>query len=212
MNEADAFAKALVRTSPLCAADVEDLRAVFDLFQHSAGHKGRFVSAKQAVRVLRTFGLRNASLASNGGACVQDAGKPKLLINEQEFLLLAAGLMRAARADLLDGDLDLSEEKTAVERASRLFDGAMDPNGRGVATADSVKLGLLQFGCRGMDAVAASAFCDKVAYLDRVLYLDDGVGETPPSERCITRDEFVDFAAPLILPTVPARAVRYSFS
>lgn len=204
MEDLQSFAKVLVRTSPLTMDDIEDLRAAFDFFLHASHGKTKgYVEANQAAHVLRHFGLPNVELTESGGLVVQDPSKPKLLLDEQEFLLAAARLVQAEHRELLEGDLDMPEDKTALLRASRLF-RSLDPNDTGKIKCGDLKFAVTNLGCSPPDLEAVSDLADHWAELRRYLDLpDDAPG-------FVTYDEFIDFAVPLILPTIPIRAVRYS--
>ncbi|GBG25231.1 Troponin C, slow skeletal and cardiac muscles [Hondaea fermentalgiana] len=204
MEDPLAFAKVLARTSPLSLDDVEDLRAAFDCFLHASQSRANgFVTAKQVARILRKFGFPGVELTENGGIVVQDPSKPKLLLNEQEFLLTAARLAKYETRELLDGELDMPEEKVAQLRAARLF-RSMDPNGTGEVPCEVLKIALMNLGCAPPELDAVGDLTDLWSDLDR--YFD----EPDDAPRYMTFDEFLDVAIQLILPTIPARAVTYS--
>lgn len=206
-EDTNAFARVLVKTSPLTAEDIVDLRALFEFFRVSCrplqDGPAVYISAADAVNAFRTLGLPKAHLEQNGGVMVQAGEDGKLLVNEQEFLLIAARLWRQEEKNAIpENDIELDEHSIAAIRASRLF-RQIDRQRTGIVSAEQVKHALYSWGMRKIDTPAAGDLCDKWAELYRVLDQDDG------EEKTLSMDEFLAIAVPLILPTIPKRKIGF---
>jgi len=199
-NEVDAFATVLVKTSPLTSEDVHDLREIFNSFSaHGAGRKELVVDAKRAVRLLRMFGLRHAVVVDNG-VQVQEGDHPKIMVNEQEFLLIAARLMRQEYQLMLENDYDLPPEKISRLYAERLF-RSYDPTESGRIHSADIRDILINIGCKNVNC---EPVCEYLTALERFMDLDSEVSSF------VTKEEFVNFLFPLVLPTINYRLASNS--
>jgi hypothetical protein len=199
MDSVNAFAVALAKTSPLLVDEIAELRTLFDFASALGGRRQKYISAKSCVLFLRRCGFPGVELDDNGGVVIN--GKSNLLVSEVEFLLVAAELARAESEALLKkGYYDLDADGVARLKAARLF-RSMDTRYENCITAGQAQLGLRRLGVLGVvDAGAAAAWCDALADRKRLLEFDDS--SVRAEEHLLTIDEFVAFAAPLILPTI----------
>jgi Ca2+-binding EF-hand superfamily protein len=198
MEEVNSFAKALVKTSPLTFDEIQDLRSLFEFACTTSGRRSKYICSKACVSMLRKCGFPDVELEPSGGVTVN--GKANLLVNEQEFLLMAAELARAeSNNQLKKGYFDLDAEGIARLKAERLF-RSMDTKYEDTITAVQAQQGLRQLGIFGNVEIGAAAdWCDKLSDGNRLLAFDDqGLAEN----HLLTLDEFVAFAVPLILPTI----------
>jgi len=218
MEDVNAFAKVLTRTSPLTAEDVADLRDVFE-FYHARDVPGGRIEARQAVRALRLLGLAGAQLNDAGGLAVQTgtssaSSAPKLFLTEPEFLMYAAQLFKdEVREYLRKGEFELEREQVAELRAARLF-RSLDPSNTKRLDPRSARDGLHSLGTIQLNLDDGRAFCEHLMSFERALERTPtrrrkGARAEAQVEAFATEKEFVRFAAPVILPTVPASRVSY---
>jgi len=178
MDDSAAFVRLLVRTSALTEQDVADLRDVFEFFRRASAHAGRgFVEASQAARALKKLGFYGVTLTPAGGVVVQDDSRPKLLVNEQEFLLIAA------RLTSLEAPGNVLDNKA---KAIRLF-RSLDTREQGEISTNDMRSGLSTLGYKWKDAGKTKAFMEKIMRYNKVLNLEDD------DERSIDLSDFVQF-------------------